>query len=78
MHYSASECMTKYKICEIFGKVLERPINHIVGDSSVPADGVARPKDCRLSTEETVELLGELNCSNFEEWWTKYLADTRK
>ncbi|KAF9219504.1 NAD(P)-binding protein [Gyrodon lividus] len=78
MHYSASECFTKYKMCEIFGQILGRPISHIIRDSSAPMDGVARPKDCQLCTEGTVELVGDLHCSNFEEWWTKHLTDTRK
>jgi S-adenosylmethionine synthetase len=78
MHYSASECLTKYKMCEIFGKILDCPISHIVRDSSVPADGVARPRDCQLSTEETLELVGDLHCSNFQAWWTKHLTDTQK
>ena len=69
--------MTKYNICEIFGKILNLPINHVVRDSSVPADAVARPRDCHLSTEATVELVGDLGCSNFEDWWYKDLASTQ-
>lgn len=76
VHYSANECLTKYNICEIFGKVLNLPINHIIRDSSVPADAVARPRDCHLSTEETVALVGDLECSNFEGWWSTYLTST--
>jgi len=77
VHYSASECLTKYNICEIFGKILNLPISHVIRDSSVPAEAVARPRDCRLSTEETVQLVGDLGCSNFEDWWYKYLASTQ-
>lgn len=77
VHYSAGECLTKYSICEIFGKILKLPINHIIRDSAVPADAVARPRDCHLSTDETVELVGDLGCSNFEEWWSKYLTSTQ-
>lgn len=77
VHYSAGECLTKYSICEIFGKILKLPINHIIRDSAVPADAVARPRDCHLSTDETVELAGELGCSNFEEWWSKYLTSAQ-
>ncbi|KIK92582.1 hypothetical protein PAXRUDRAFT_829813 [Paxillus rubicundulus Ve08.2h10] len=76
IHYSAGECFTKYKMCEIFGKILNCPISHIVRDSSVPGDGVARPRDCQLSTEETSELVGDLRCSNFQAWWTKNLTDS--
>jgi len=77
VHYSASECLTKYSMCEIFGKILDLPINHIIRDSSVPADAVARPRDCHLSTEETAELVGDLGCSKFEDWWSTYLTSTQ-
>lgn len=77
VHYSANECLTKYTMCEIFGKILKLPINHIIRDSAVPADAVARPRDCHLSTGETVELVGDLGCSNFEDWWSKYLTSTK-
>lgn len=77
VHYSADECLTKYNICEIFGKILNLPISHIIRDNSVPADAVTRPRDCHLSTEETVELVGELGCSDFEDWWTKYLTSAQ-
>ena len=77
IHYSAGECVTKYNICEIFGKILDLPISHIIRDNSVPSDAVARPRDCHLSTEETVELVGDLGCSNFEDWWYKHLASTQ-
>lgn len=77
MHYSASECFTKYNMCETFGRILNLPISHIIRDSSVPADAVARPRDCHLSAEETVQLIGDLGCSNFEEWWSKYLTSTQ-
>ncbi|KAF8439096.1 hypothetical protein L210DRAFT_3449934 [Boletus edulis BED1] len=77
VHYSASECLTKYSMCEIFGKVLKLPISHIIRDGSVPADAVARPRDCHLSTEETAELVGDLGCSKFENWWSMYLTSTQ-
>ncbi|KAH0835922.1 hypothetical protein J3R83DRAFT_9819 [Lanmaoa asiatica] len=77
VHYSAGECLTKYNICEMFGKILKLPISHIIRDSSIPADAVARPRDCHLSTEETIELVGDLGCSNFEYWWSKYLTSTQ-
>jgi len=77
VHYSADECLTKYNICEIFGKVLNIPITHIIRDSSIPADAVARPRDTHLSTEETVALVGNLGCSNFQEWWSKHLESTK-
>ena len=76
VHYSGNECLTKYNICEIFGKILNLPINHIIRDSSVPADAVVRPRDCHLSTEETVALFGNLECSKFENWWSTYLTST--
>lgn len=77
VHYAAGECLTKYNICEIFGNILKLPISHIIRDSSVPTDAVARPRDCHLSTEETVELVGDLDCSNFEDWWSRYLTSTQ-
>jgi len=77
MHYSAGECMTKYNMCEIFGRILSLPIGHILRDSSVPADAVTRPRDCHLSTEETEALIGHLGCSKFEDWWFTYLTGTQ-
>jgi len=77
MHYSAGECMTKYNMCEIFGKTLNLPIGHIIRDSAVPKDAVARPRDCHLSTEETEVLVGDLGCSKFDDWWSDYLTSTQ-
>ncbi|KAG9313538.1 hypothetical protein JVU11DRAFT_5865 [Chiua virens] len=76
VHYSGDECMTKYNICEIFARILQLPIGHVIRDSSVPADAVARPRDCHLATEETIALVGNLGCSKFEEWWSDHLKET--
>ncbi|KAH7906989.1 hypothetical protein BJ138DRAFT_1174741 [Hygrophoropsis aurantiaca] len=80
LHYSGEEKFTKYEICEIFGRVLDLKIDHIIADSSAPtgAGATTRPKDCQLDTRETKQLLeGDLRCSSFEAWWKRHLSERR-
>lgn len=74
VHYSADECLTKYAICEIFAHILHLPIDHIIRDSAVPKDAVTRPRDCHLSTDESVALVGDLGCTRFQDWWSTHLS----
>ncbi|KAH7886831.1 hypothetical protein F5I97DRAFT_1058161 [Phlebopus sp. FC_14] len=75
IHFSADETFTKYQMCQVFGKILGLPIDHVTADNRQPtgAEAVTRPLNCQLSTEETTRLFGSLNCSKFEEWWKNHL-----
>lgn len=79
LHYSAPEPYTKFEICLVFSKLLDTPIAHITPDDSEPtgAAAVSRPRDCRLYTRETEDMMegaGGLGTTGFEEWWAEYLG----
>jgi S-adenosylmethionine synthetase len=77
LHYSAEEPFTKYEMCLVFAKLLGLPHTHIIPDAAEPAPGsTPRPRDCKLYTHETEELMqdrGGLGWTPFEEYWSKYL-----
>jgi len=82
LHYSAEEPFTKYEMCLIFAKILGLPHGHIIPDAEAPKGDAAtsRPRDCRLYTRETEDLMdkvGGLGWTPFEEWWTAHLASVQ-
>ena len=79
LHYSGQEPYTKFEICLVFSKLLGITIPHITPDDNEPtgAAAISRPRDCRLYTRETEDLMkeaGGLGVSGFEEWWTEHLG----
>jgi len=74
LHYSAQEPYTKYEICLLFAKILQLPVGHIIPDDAAPQgnDPLTRPKNCKLHTKESEEMVG-LDTTGFEEWWTERL-----
>jgi len=77
VHFSAAEPYTKYEMCLVFAKILGLPHSHIVPDAEAPKGeaAVSRPRDCRLNTSATEQLLGggDLGCVIFDEWWAERL-----
>jgi len=72
LHFSAGEPMTKWEMCKTFGHImgLEREAEKIRrDDAGAGADGVQRPYNTHLGTEKIRELLGEVRCHVFKEWW---------
>ncbi|KAI8909491.1 hypothetical protein EDD86DRAFT_205586 [Gorgonomyces haynaldii] len=67
-HFSAAERMTKYEMCLLFGKILNKPTKHLIPDTSSPP-GAQRPKEIRLNPTKLKNEGINTDCCVFEEWF---------
>ncbi|KAG2220135.1 hypothetical protein INT45_006163 [Circinella minor] len=74
-HFSGEEMYTKYTMCEIFGKILNTPIDHLRQQNEIPSSAAAsRPKDAHLSNDRLKQIGIDITHTPFEQWWTTYLS----
>ncbi|KAI9006651.1 hypothetical protein CLU79DRAFT_880062 [Phycomyces nitens] len=74
-HFSGTECFTKYTICQLFGSLLNLPIDHLERQDEIPASAaVSRPKDAHLSNKRLEDLGIDTKSTPFVDWWTEYLS----
>ncbi|KAI9138189.1 hypothetical protein BKA69DRAFT_1127583 [Paraphysoderma sedebokerense] len=74
-HFSATERMTKYDMCKIFGELLAVPIDHINPAGPKP-DAAPRPNNAQLSTSAMQKVGIDLTHVNFRDWFRNYLQNT--
>lgn len=75
LHFSANQCYTKYEMCQIFGEILNVPIDHLTPQTTIDANAAAnRPYDCRLSTSALEKLGIPIDTVDFKTWFTKALV----
>ncbi|SPO06022.1 related to methionine adenosyltransferase regulatory beta subunit [Cephalotrichum gorgonifer] len=80
LHFSSEDKTTKYKICEMFGRIMALPITNIERNTqgNDPNASVQRPYDCHLSTRALKELGIGVDTNTFEGWWRRELGAFRK
>jgi S-adenosylmethionine synthetase len=68
-HFSSNEKLTKYEICLLIAKTLNKPATHLKPDSKAPQNPVAiRPKDTHLSVKKLETLGLELKLTKLKDW----------
>lgn len=80
LHFSSEDKTTKYKICQMFGRIMGLPTERIEPNTqgNDPNASVQRPYDCHLSTRALKELGIRVHTENFEAWWRRELGAFRK
>ncbi|KAI8374879.1 hypothetical protein BD560DRAFT_393487 [Blakeslea trispora] len=74
-HFTARECLTKYQVCEIFGKVLGVPVDHLTPQNTVDkAASVSRPENSHLSVKRLEEEGINTSFVKFAEWCSNNLS----
>ena len=62
-------------IIEIFGKILNRPVDHLRQQNEIPSSAAAsRPKDSHLSNDRLKQIGIDTTHIPFEQWWSTYLS----
>lgn len=56
-HYSGNECLTKYAMVQMMGKIFSLPTDHLIPVSD-PVGGTPRPHDCQLDFSDTDKVFG--------------------
>ncbi|KAL0077766.1 hypothetical protein F4703DRAFT_1933649 [Phycomyces blakesleeanus] len=78
-HFTNTECFTKYTICQLFGNLLNLPIDHLKRQDEIPASAaVSRPKDAHLSNKRLEAIGIDTKSVPFVGWWTEYLSKSRQ
>lgn len=72
--------MTKYEICEKFGRIMGLSIENIEpnAEGNDPNASVQRPYDCHLSTKALQDLGILVEAMDFVAWWRRELGAFRK
>lgn len=65
--------MTKYEICQLFGKIMGLDVGSIEPNTKGNDRNalVIRPYDCHLSTTEIQKLGIDITTTNFTDWWRR-------
>ncbi|KAG5931886.1 hypothetical protein E4U53_001558 [Claviceps sorghi] len=73
LQFSSEDKMTKYEICQSFGKMMGLDIANIAANTqgNDPSATVQRPYDCHLSTSALRKLGIDTTTTNFTEWWRR-------
>ncbi|KAG6209686.1 hypothetical protein E4U47_003374 [Claviceps purpurea] len=73
LHFTSEDKMTKYEICQLFGKIMGLDVGSIEPNTKGNDRNalVIRPYDCHLSTTETKKLGIDITTTNFTEWWRR-------
>ncbi|KAG5920654.1 hypothetical protein E4U42_006139 [Claviceps africana] len=73
LQFSSEDKMTKYEICQSFGKMMGLDIANIAANTqgNDPSATVQRPYDCHLSTSALKKLGIDTTTTNFTEWWRR-------
>ncbi|KAK2794554.1 hypothetical protein FQN52_008135 [Onygenales sp. PD_12] len=70
LQFSSEDRMTKYRMCELFAKILNLPLAGMVRVGEGPGEGeVQRPYDTHLDTGGLKGLGIEVTTMDFEGWW---------
>lgn len=82
LQFTSEDRMTKYEIVEVFGEIMNLPVENMVRDQESgkqPAkDGTLRPYDCHLDTSELQKLGIDVSTVDFVAWWRRWLGAYRK
>ncbi|KAK3196107.1 hypothetical protein K4F52_000975 [Lecanicillium sp. MT-2017a] len=80
LQFSSEEKMTKYEICEKFGRIMGLSIENIEpnAEGNDPNASVQRPYDCHLSTKALQDLGILVEAMDFVAWWRRELGAFRK
>ncbi|KAL7317868.1 hypothetical protein PS15m_004168 [Mucor circinelloides] len=74
-HFSGEESITKYQVCEIVGKILNAPIDHLTPQDTVDkAAAVSRPENSHLSNKRLQESGIDTSCVKFATWFSENLG----
>ncbi|RCH82287.1 hypothetical protein CU098_007692, partial [Rhizopus stolonifer] len=74
-HFTGQECITKYQVCEIFGSILNVPIDHLAPQNTVDkAASVSRPENSHLSVKRLEESNIDTSFVNFAKWCSQNLG----
>ncbi|KAG5979744.1 hypothetical protein E4U55_004817 [Claviceps digitariae] len=73
LQFSSEDKMTKYEICQSFGKMMGLDTANIEPNAqgNDPSAAVQRPYDCHLSTSALKKLGIDTTTTNFTEWWRR-------
>ncbi|KAG6008065.1 hypothetical protein E4U21_005078 [Claviceps maximensis] len=73
LQFSSEDKMTKYEICQLFGKMMGLDIANIEANTqgNDPSATVQRPYDCHLSTSALKKLGIDTTTTHFTEWWRR-------
>lgn len=73
LQFSSEDKMTKYEICQAFGKIMGLDISNIEANTqgNDPNAAVQRPYDCHLSTRALRDLGIDVSTCEFFEWWRR-------
>lgn len=71
LQYSAQAAMTKYRVCEVFAEIMGVTMGGLVPvrDGGAGKDGVVRPFDTHLSTQEMKNVGVDVGAQDFVGWW---------
>ena len=85
IHFSGAQPYTKYEMCLVFASILGVSHKHIIPQADPPKEGeTPRPRDTKLYTKETEDLVaslgidGGIELSLFEEWWGERLKSWKE
>lgn len=72
--------MTKYEICQAFGRIMGLSIEAIEPNTegNDPSASVQRPYDCHLSTRALRDLGINVTTCDFTGWWRREVRAFRK
>ncbi|KAK2593849.1 hypothetical protein QQS21_008426 [Conoideocrella luteorostrata] len=73
LQFSSEDKMTKYEICQLFGKTMGLDVANIEANTqgNDPNAAVQRPYDCHLSTAALQKLGIDVSTCNFTDWWRR-------
>ncbi|KAF5133233.1 Methionine adenosyltransferase 2 subunit beta [Metarhizium anisopliae] len=73
VQFSSEDKMTKYEICQLFGKIMGLDTSNIEANAqgNDPNAAVQRPYDCHLSTKALRDLGIDISTCNFVDWWRR-------
>eukprot|EP00834_Sanchytrium_tribonematis_P005905 NODE_392_length_8143_cov_0.403282.p3 type:complete len:329 gc:universal NODE_392_length_8143_cov_0.403282:4512-3526(-) len=74
-HFCGPQCLTKYQMCLIFGKILSKPVDYLKPFNQVTGEAT-RPIDVELDTSDLSEYVGydiRTKQVNFEVFWRQRL-----
>ncbi|QPG96825.1 hypothetical protein C2857_005332 [Epichloe festucae Fl1] len=73
LQFSSEDKMTKYEICQLFGKIMGLDVAKIEANTqgNDPNATVQRPYDCHLSSSALRKLGIDVSTSDFTDWWRR-------